>query len=430
MTPRVIGLFVGLALLAVPAQSSAQDADGPVDGVAGEGQGGELAEASDASWQRPRVLVVRARRTPIEILRAVRDLAEQVGEPINAGPYVREARDSGLPPTSDEAFEQLLPAQNVAVVAVIQRTWFNNLPHLRITYREGRFGMVLLEELHALAGNRITDSSAERILSELRIALAVVTRPRGGGAAPVDALTEDRPERDGPPIEPGAAVHLSVAAGGGIGTRSFVLPTPPGVIRLSTTPFPAVGLQLAMSVEPSARGPLAVGGTLTYLTSVGLQTTDRQIDGSTRETPSRSQHLEVAAALRYRFGDAPGIALTARVGWTFRVFSSEAPVTLPDYTLSGPSAYVGLEVPLADGALVIGVGPLLHAIVLVDDALTDLGVGGTAVAIGAEGRVELWVSDTVGLAANYRESHALMNSSLGDPDDIERYVLLQLLYRP
>lgn len=427
MRLRPLRLLLLVVLLGAPTVAHGQDVEGEPTPLV-DGAEVEPGEGSDADWQRPRILVVRASRTPIELLRSVRELAEQVGEAINAGPYVREARDGGLPPTSDAAFEQLLPAQNVAIVAVIQRTWLNRIPHLRITYREGRFGMVLLEELHALAGNRITASSSERILSELRISLAVVTRPRGGGAAPVDAMTEDRPGRNLPPAEPGAAVHLAIAAGGGIGTRSFRLPTPPGVIRLSTTPFPAVGLQLAMNVEPTARGALAVGGQLTYVTSVGLGTTDRQIDGTTRETSSRSQHLEIAATLRYRFGGS--VALAARLGWTFRVFSSEAPVTLPDYTLSGPSAFVGLEVPLASGTVVIGLGPVAHLLLLVDDDLTEVGVGRTALAVGAELRVEVWLSDTVGLSANYRESHALLNSSLGDTDDVERYVLVQLLYRP
>jgi hypothetical protein len=387
------------------------------------------AEAMD-EWQAPKVMVVAAPRTPRELLREVNDLLSEVGQLEGSDTFVREARARGYAPDGAEAFEVLLPEMDLALVLVISVIREEGERRLRVEYRDGRIGFALLEEAHPLAGDRLRAESRERIVAESRLALAAITRPPGA-PAPEGLPEAAGEEREGPAPEPGAAVHVFLGAGFGFGMRSFELPTRVGIVRLDTDPFPAVSLRLGLDYEPTAQGRVNLRGDLSYVTSVGLEVTDIRTDGTTLKTPSRSQRVDVRLGATYRLADGPdGVSLGGALGFGLRAFDSEAAVTLPDYALSGFSVRLSLVLPLLEGRLAIEVHPELEWVAFVDDGLTQEGVGDSAVAIGAEGRLLFRIAGPFHAELFYRESHAFLDSELGDSGDVERYATLGLLYRP
>ncbi|MCB9631914.1 MAG: hypothetical protein H6721_07240 [Sandaracinus sp.] len=398
---------------------------------ADEGDSGEDIDTSE--WQLPRTLVVAGPRVHTSIASQVNDVLRGVAEVVDGRSFARRAQREGLRPTSDTAYERLLGEENVALVVELQRGRIRFIPTVRVIYREGRGGFVLLETQHPLSGLRLLGAERRRIADEVRLALAVTTRPPGSsGPAISDELRreadDDRPRDED---EPGSVIEVEIAAGAGMGTRSFRLPTQAGELRLDTTPFPAARVDLGLHMRPNAESRLRAGFSLGYATSIGLRTTDRRIDGSTRETGSRSQRLDAQVDLDVRLGRGrEAVELLVALGWTLRRFSTEAPVTLPDFGLGGPRLGVGLRVPLLGGRLVLYAMPDLQLLVRASDALRDDGLEGTSIALGAAAGVSLRLADALRARLDYRESHALLSSERGDGRDVDRYVALQLVYAP
>ncbi len=396
------------------------------DATAEDTSNQESEEVDTTDWEMPRVLLIRLPDTPVELLRVVRRLVQSVGEPVDAASFVRQARARGLRPTGYTAFEQLLRDLDVQLVVVISRVRVGRIPHIKISYREGRSGGILLEELHPVAGDRVTESVSERILTELRLALAVVTRPKGAPAPPPAPEPETRE-----PEEPGSAIRFSVAAGFGVGTRQFEVPSTSGSIRLASTLFPAVAAQLGVGVEPTAQGRWLFGGAIRYHSSAGLETTDERVDGTNRQTSSRAQRFHLVARARYRLGAAlSASSLVFELGWMFRFFSSEAPVTLPDYVLQGPTTFAGFRLPLLGQKLVLSVGPEVFWVLLVGDELRGLNVSSFAVGLGGAASVTYSFTDAIAVRARYIENHALLSAPGGRARDVERFVTIGVEYTP
>ncbi|MBX3246628.1 MAG: hypothetical protein KF901_05540 [Myxococcales bacterium] len=400
------------------------------------GDSGEDIDVSD--WALPRVLVVVGPRLHQAVASQVNDVLRGVAEIVDGRSYVRRAQREGLRPTSDTAYEQLLAEEDVALVIELQPGRLRFIPTVRTIYREGRNGFVLLEEQHPLSGLRLLGAERRRIADEVRLALAVTTRPSGGPPGPGESslprelrrpADEERPRDE---ATPGRVIEVELAVGGGIGTRSFSLPTQAGQLRLGTTPFPAARLDAGLHIRPSAASRLRAGFSLSYSTSVGLRTTDYRIDGSERETASRSQRLDAAVELDVRLGRERGsAALAVALGWSLRRFSSEAPVTLPDFGLGGPRLALGVVVPLFDGRLRVGLVPDLQLLVRVSDPLQAEGIRTPGVAVGGEATVAVALTDAFLVRLAYRESHALLSSERAEGSrDIERYLALQLVYAP
>lgn len=393
-----------------------------------------------STWALPRILIVPERRTPDALIRNLYTLLGTVGEVVPADEYIREARSRGFPPEADEAFEAVLPEMDVELVVVVgvragRRSRRAPRPRrVHFMYREGQDGLALLEEEHDFPSDTLAQLTADRVLAEARLALAVITRPRAPGAVaqgeevrPVEA----RLERRGPRREPGAAVQVALSAGGGFGMRQFELPTDLGIVRLTTDPFPVADLALHFELEPVARGQLELFGALRYTTSLGLRTNDQRPDGTIRNTASRSQSLEIAVGTRYRVVDSTeSILLGALAGFGVRLFSSEAPVTIPDYGLSALTIRGLVIFPFLEGRLELELSPEFQWIFLVDDALTSRGVDPFAVSLGGVARFTAQLTGPLYAGAIYRESHAFLSTDTESAGDVERYVSAYFEYRP
>lgn len=390
----------------------------------------EASLQESAQWQRPRLLLVAARRTPRGLLAQISDTLQGVVEVVDDAAFARQARRQGLPPESHEAFEANLAEQNVELAVVVSQGRRRGRSTVVLTYREGEGGFVLLEEEHPLGGNRLTEEIVERIRSEVRLALAALTRPEGSEGAPAAPVLPVQPDSDEPETTPGGVVRVAISAGGGIGARQFLLPTTSGDIRLSTSIFPAARLRLGIDGRSRPDARFSYGAHLTYLSSVGLRTTDSGLGGS-RQTPSRAQRIDAGLRFGYRFADPTESAgLSVELGYSLRRFASEAAVTLPDFSLSGPRLALGLRVPLFDGRLAFVLLPEVHFLVAIDEALRDQGIKSFALGVGGEARIAVRLIDALFVELSYRESHALLTSPRGDAEDIERFGALSITYTP
>lgn len=382
-------------------------------------------ELAGEDYEAPTVLVIARRDTPDALLEDVRALLAQAGELVSGDDYEREARSRGLPAESAEAMSAILPEAmpELDLVLVVGANRPSRATLVSLTYLD-RFGLQILEEEHSIRGNLLTDESRERVLSEVRLALAVITRPRGGlselggGIAPGEASAS-------------LAVHVGIEAGAGFGTRELSIPTSAGIVGLDAAVFPAAGVQLSIDVEPTARGQLTLGGDVEYLSSLGLVTTDRRIDGTMRDTSSRSQRIAAAVRLAYRVDAAlDTVSLGVSLAFSALSFTSEAPVSLPDFTLLGPLLSPFVVLPVPGGLFSFTLAPEVQWIVDVGGGLSQIGVSSSGAAVGGAARVRLRILDEFFADLTYRESHAFLSSSAGGGTDVERFVTVRLVYRP
>jgi hypothetical protein len=230
----------------------------------------------------------------------------------------------------------------------------------------------------------------------------------------------------------GTAIHVGIAAGVGIGTRNIDVPTNAGPLRLELVAFPAIALQLGVAIEPTALGQVAIGGQLEYRSSIGLVTRDLRIDGSTRQTDSRSHLLQALAFISYRFDemDPYGPFLLTSLGWSSRLFGSEAPVSMPDFGLGGLLLSVGLWIPVERRLITFTIAPEVQWLVDVSDSIQAFGASAMGVAIGGTARVTFKLNNSFFIQLAYRESHALIDGTNGQVNDGERFGTVRLFYRP
>jgi hypothetical protein len=428
-----LSVAVAATALGLPARAHAQE---PEDYEYTEDSGDVATDAEAApesgeasAWAQPRILVLGDRGTPAYVVRALRDVLVEAGDVIDASDFVTAAREMGLAPVSDEAFERFLPAVDCVLVVVVSAPGRARLA--RFSYRAGNTGLTLLEERHPMgAGGRMDAATARTVLAETRLAVAALTRPgEGSPAAGTGDESDDGAEGDD---ASGGRVRFTLGVGSGIGMRAFDGPAGASgaAVRLATDPFPAVGLTLGVAVEPDAGARLTVRGRVRYLSSAGLRTTDLRLDGTTRITASRAQSVSVDVGLGYRLGaDAHAASIEAALGFSTRAFSSNALVALPDYGLGGPHVRLGATLPLG-ARFAFTLGADAQWLALVSSALQGLGAGAGGVTLGFEGGATLGLFDAFALEALYRESHALVSDGArGGATDVERWVTLAAVYR-
>jgi hypothetical protein len=402
-------------------EASSELASGATDGPASAEGTTTEAEAADF----PSVLVVARRDTPDTLVYDVETFLGEACQVMDSSDYYREARSRGLPPESAEAMAQILPELHpeldlVVVVGANRRT---RATLVSLAYHD-RHGFQILEEEHSIRGNMMTEQARVRVLSEVRLGLAVITRPEGGlrelggGVAPT------------PEVAPGLAVHVAVQAGAGFGTREISLDTQNGVVGLDTAFFPTAGVQLSVDVEPTARGQLTLGADAEYLTSFALTSADRRIDGTIRETASRSQRIAAGVRLHHRVEPSlDAVSLGVGLAWSALSFSSEAPVSLPDSTLQGPLLSLSVIIPVAERLFTFVLAPEAQWIVDVGSGLSAIGVDSTGASVGGSARARLRLLDELFVELTYRESHAFLGTASGrGGGDVERFATLRLVY--
>lgn len=230
------------------------------------------------------------------------------------------------------------------------------------------------------------------------------------------------------PASPEPAVRTEVAAGMGVGTRSFSRPTRAGEQQLPDAVFPAVDAALRVHVWP--RAAFSIGVLLRYQSSLGLTVEDEPSFALPNRVDVRAERVELSAAPTLRLGESGADpALAFPVGLTLRSFWPEVHETqTPGYSLFGPHLRAELIVRFG-GVLTLRFGPELQAIIAIDRSLRDEGVDRAGFAYGGEALLQVPLGPVFGLELAYRESHAVVPTYWIDRDefrDVERFASLRL----
>jgi hypothetical protein len=253
-----------------------------------------------------------------------------------------------------------------------------------------------------------------------------------------EAAPQDEPGADGddsaqpdappaseaePPAELEPAVRTEIAAGMGVGTRSFSRPTSEGVQRLPDAVFPAVDVALRVHAWP--RDGFSLGISLRYQSSLGLTIEEQPPFALRNRVDARAERVELSVAPTFRLGGASAApALAVPIGFTLRSLWPEVhEMMTPGYSLIGPHLRAELVLPLGD-VLVLRVGPELQVIVAIDESIRAEGVGRSGVAYGGEALLQLRLGAVFALELTYRESHAFVPSAFigrADFEDVERF---------
>jgi len=383
----------------------------------------EAAEEDSEDWELPKILVIRAPRTPDRLMRGVLELVAPVGEIVDWREFEREARRSGLSATADATLETMLQGRDITLIIIVGRRVVNRRPVVALSYREGRFGTPLLSAEHPIFGDTIPDRVAERIQAETVLAVTALTR----SSTSVNTDENDRPNS---PALAGSTVQFGVSAAGGVGSRGFEGPLEAGSVRLETGLFPSASMRIHTRYEPVARGRFAIQAELGYLTSVGLQTTDTRIDGSTRSTSSRAQRLDLGMEFRYRLGEAQtAVTLGLWAGYAARVFDTEAPVSLPDYSLGSGTFALRVTIPLGSERFALMLGPMLEWVFPIGEGLNTADPA-PGLAFGGAARLTVGLTSAWLLQLAYQESHVSLQAPLGAVNDVERFATLGIIYAP
>lgn len=446
-----------------------------------------LGPAVASAQERPRVLVITSGAMPGQLRSSVTQLIASRAALASTDDYERAAARRNLRPTSDRALTRIATQQNVSVIVVASYGGHFRRRVLRVRFLDGRTGELRVTSTHTLRGMRLRPASQHAILrdiatiasggdptvgrapdeeepeageeteeaeaTEARAEPSAETTEASGdlpppldwGAeapaseAPADepipeAPAEEQPATEEEPAAPAAIEEgqwgFAATIGFGIMQRSASIPMEAGEARLSTVPFPAIQAELLGYVRPDASSRFRLALDIRYTSSVGLQAQDQRSDGTTRTTDMRIHHLMIG--LDTRIPLAPGAKptyLTLGAGWGFRMMDAEMPVSIPDYTLSGPYARVGLFFPIGDSPLAIGIIPEVGHMSSLSTELSQQGALSDGVLVGAEAHIVLEIIRELVVELIYRESHALLGGQRGGMSDAERYGILRGSYR-
>jgi hypothetical protein len=226
-----------------------------------------------------------------------------------------------------------------------------------------------------------------------------------------------------------AGFGFEVTAGFGFGARAAAVPMEAGPARLSTSPFPAAALGLVAGYDA---GTVELQARVRYTTSVGLRTKDIRSDGTTRTVDARSQSLHIGVGVELPLNDSTHpTLLDLEVGYQFRLFHAEVPISMPEYTLSGIYVRADLSFAIGSGPLRLAIAPEVGSVNGVTEQLQDAGQVDAGVAVGGEAAVRVHLFDELELEVVYRESHAFLSSERdSDMTDVERFGLLRATYTP
>jgi hypothetical protein len=334
-----------------------------------------------------------------------REIEAQLGDfsPAKDPGYYAEAQREGLDPTSEDALVRLIPPLGVKLAVVPMSADANGAT---VDLRDGASG-----ESVELVQVPIVDG---RLRWEV-VRDAVATR-LGSNAAPAEAAAD---------AGEFPALHARVSGGFGFGSRSLSWPSSGETWTVDPGLFAA--FDVGASFQVAASSACAIGLDLSYQTSVAAQIDENHRGGASEQLGIRSNHL--AALLAIALGGRR-FTITPAIGYATRGLRPAVHHLLtPSFSLAGPVAQLGARLAISD-AFSVRVVPEAQY-VFVGDALEELGVSSTGMAVGGEVALELAVSAEVSLAISGRMAHAWMSTTSGtSATDTARFATAQLVWQP
>jgi len=225
--------------------------------------------------------------------------------------------------------------------------------------------------------------------------------------------------------QPTRGLALQAALSMGVGSLSFVRPTPAGTQQLPDTPFAASGIELRAQAWREA--PLALEVLAAYQTSIGLELQLEPLFALPERVDVRTQRIELGAAPILRLGQGPHApSLAAPLGLVFRAFLPEQPQpALPEHVLGGPALRVELRLPLGEW-VELRAGPEAQWIMLIDSSLRRENACCHGVALGGQASAETSIGSPLRVGLAYRESHAFVPAVDWRFKDVERFLTLRI----
>ncbi len=430
--------IIGCAFFGLASTPQAASAQGRGWGVVE--QEAPTASAPEPIWERPsgpRLLLLMAPN--LESTRGVlSETLSHVGSLRPNSHYMRAARRAGRPWNDQGTFAELLPAEDVDLVVVVERTGRRRSARLRMSYRDGHTGELLLETIHGRGGN--FEGTAGRILREATLASRVVTEAHAPAGESGPPQTADEPveipasadsESAESPEEPESrsTVGVRILAGPGVGSAEAKILSDEGGLRLSVTRFAIVDTALLFDIVPSAESNHSFSLGVTYRTSVGLSVKDARGDGIIRDAPARVQRFEAIGALDVEHGSR--LRSTLELGWAVRTFDSPAELSFPDYSMTGPLLRMSEAVSLWEDGLTVALGAEVNYVATISRSLRARGVADSAWAVGWSGTLHLPLGEVLALQLAYREAQTFLPIANGNTGHTrERFIALRLQYRP
>jgi hypothetical protein len=238
--------------------------------------------------------------------------------------------------------------------------------------------------------------------------------------------SSSRAAADAPP----APLTAALAVGSGFGQRFVHVPLRSGEQRLESGFFPVLDLRVNAELGVSRRALLGAEGR--YQTSVALQARAIPPAGVRREVAARSHHMDLGATAGLRFADSEA-SVRARLfaGWAFRGFRTVVDIDIPSYSLHGPVLRPELQIPIANGAVVLHVEPEIMFIVHATDELREAAAtSSTGFAVGGEAALDIRLSERAAFTLAYRESRARVASAWSaNLRDNERFFTARIALR-
>ena len=225
---------------------------------------------------------------------------------------------------------------------------------------------------------------------------------------------------------------FSATVGAGFGMRSVEVPTGNGPATLSALPFPALLGGMRIGIRPIDGSSITFHASVAYLSSVGFSTESVGDDGSSVTVGARTER--VAPQLEFGMNLAEGDwqpHMRLALGWAFRMFSTDQPIVVPAFNLSGPYLSSRFVVPFGESVVALTIAPEAGLIATSNEELSELSQTGLGFSVGGEVGIQLTVLRSLVLDFTFRESHAFVSSDLaGQVKDVERWGLLRATYFP
>ena len=436
---------------------------------------------STATAQSDKILVVSASDVPGKLEEDVAEVLDNVGSVMSSAGYTGNLRARRQAPDSEEALTKLAPQMGATLIVVLGVS----RNKLDVAFRNGHTGRVIDEESVPARGRRpkLAGPARRKIASAAKRAIAKVgpapssspaasersypqesqaSRAPSRPVAPARSMAPARPqpqaqeeaeEEDDEEAEeedsdeesqeqpsadekPKASADAGIAfllnVGGGVGSRSILVPTSPtrvGGNGITTSFAPALDIQASLHFALGEKLFLRLGGAYRTLFALNAAYFDRA--NMPAQSSLSSHSVVVGGSLGYYTNGPDTLALQLFLGWAYRGLSAAEP-TLPSASIQGPALRPELHIPIAGGVVSLRIAPELILVVGASAKLPGNvpGLASVGFAYGGEATLDFRISKAVGLGIQFRESRALIASDWGgSAAENERYITGRLNLR-
>lgn len=426
---------------------------------------------STAAAQAEKILVVSASGVPGKLEEDVAEALDNVGSVISSAGYTGNLRARKQAPDSEEALTKLAPQMGATLIVVLDVS----RNKLDVAFRNGHTGRVIDEESVPARGKRpkLAPPARRKIAMAAKRAMAKVgpapssspavsersapqesaarapsrpaaparpVRPQpqpqpqaqeeeeeeeeaGGGGADAEEQAPTAEEKPKAGADAGISFQLSI--GGGVGSRSILVPTSPsrpGGNGIDTSFSPALDISAMLQFAVGEKLVLRVGGA--YRTLFAMTAAYFDPANLPAQSSLSSHSVVVGGSLGFLTNGPDTLGLHLFLGWAYRGLTA-AVETLPSASIQGPAIRPELHIPIGGGVVTLRIAPELILIVGATAKLPANVPGLSTVGFGFGGEVtlDIRISKAFGLGIQFRESRALIASDWGtSATENERYI--------